>query len=325
MDKDPTGDSLPAVIDAARTAAALPFAELIPALKTAFAAGASVPPRHHHSVPQADGAAAVLLLMPAWQGHGGYLGVKIVSIYSGNAGRGLPGLYSTYLLCDYDTGRPLALLDGNQITIRRTVAVAALAADYLACADASSLLLVGAGRVASLIAPAMREVRPVRDVSVWDIDPAKAEALAVSLREQGFTASAATSLPEAVARAQIVSCATLSQKPLVQAEWLSPGTHLDLIGSFTPQMREADDACFARGRVFVDSPGALTESGDLADPIRLKILDSTTVGTLEQLCTGAAAGRRDQGEITIFKSVGTALSDITAGGLAFRNVRATEI
>jgi ornithine cyclodeaminase len=308
------------VIDAEQTRRALPFAQLIPALREAFASGAQVPLRHHHHMPQSDGTTATLLLMPAWQERGGYLGVKIATVYPGNAKREQPAVHSTYLLCDGATGQPLALLDGDQITARRTVGVAALAASHLARENASSLLIVGAGRIASLAAAAFQEVRPIRRVAVWDITPQKAGILVEALRAQGFDASVATSLREAASAADIVSCATLSTTPLIQGEWLAPGAHLDLIGSFTPQMREADDTCFARGRVYVDSRDALLESGDLVAPIRSGALqESAVVGTLSELCAGDIAGRRTDDEITIFKAVGTALSDIASAALVYRS------
>lgn len=299
---------------------ALPFDRLIPAIREAFAGGAEVPLRHHHFIPQPDGSKAVFLLMPGWQETGrGYLGVKIVTIFPGNTVRGLPGLNSTYLLCDGATGVHLALIDGNQITVRRTVGVSALAASYLAREDATSLLIVGAGRVASLAAQAFKAVRSISKVTIWDIDSGKAEDLAHSLRLQGFSASASAKLDEAASTADIICCATLSTAPLIKSEWLKPGTHLDLIGSFTPQMREADDACFAKGRVFIDSKDALEESGDLIDPIRKGVIAATDiVGTLSDLCAGRVGGRRNPEEITIFKAVGTALSDIAAGALAYQ-------
>jgi len=305
------------VFDADQTRSALPFDALIPALREAFAAGAEVPLRHHHHIPQADGRDAVLLLMPAWQP--AYIGVKIVTIFSGNTARNLPGVYSTYLLSRAETGEPLALMDGNEITGRRTLGVSALAASYLARADASSLLIVGAGRIASLAAEAFRSVRPIGKVAVWDIDPAMAARLVERLRDDGFEASVAPVIEDAVRRADIVSCATLSKEPLIQAAWLKPGAHLDLIGSFTPAMREAEDACFALGPVFADSGDALKETGDLIGPIEAGVLDPTHVGTLAQLCGDEKPGRRGDDEITVFKAVGTALSDIAAGVLAYLN------
>jgi len=303
--------------DAAR--AALSFELLVPALRLAFASGVTVPSRHHHHIPQPDGTQAVLLLMPAWQ-EGNYLGVKIATIYSGNGKRGLPGVYSTYLLCDAASGRPLALIHGDQITERRTVAVSALAASFLARPDARSLLIVGAGRIAALACDAFKAVRAIERVAIWARDFEKAEALASQLRAGGHDAAAASSLQDAVAAADIISCATLSTEPLIRGEWLMPGTHLDLVGSFTPAMRETDDACMARSRVYIDSHEAMTESGDLAMPIASGALDATViVGTLADLASGSVGGRASAEEITVFKAVGTALADIAAAALVYRS------
>ncbi len=303
--------------DAVQTRAALPFDKLIPALRAAFAAGGEVPARGHHPIPQADGSDAVLLLMPAWQG--AYVGVKIVTIFSGNAARHLPGVHSTYLLSQLETGEPVALLDGNEITGRRTVAVAALAASFLARSDAASLVIVGAGRIASLAADAFRAVRAIRMVAVWDVNRDMAAQLVAGLRAYGIDAVVAPVLEDAVRTADIVSCATLSREPLIKASWLKPGAHLDLIGSFTREMREAEDACLGLGSVFVDSRDALKEAGDLIGPIEAGILDPAQVGTLEHLCRSELAGRKCEAEITVFKAVGTALSDIAAAALVYDN------
>jgi ornithine cyclodeaminase/alanine dehydrogenase-like protein (mu-crystallin family) len=310
------------VIDAAATRGALGFDRLIPALRDAFASGATVPPRHHHHIPQADGHEAVLLLMPAWQKQ--YLGVKIVTIYSGNTARALPGLYSTYLLSEAGTGRPLALVDGNQVTARRTAGVAALGASFLARADAASLLVVGAGRVASLLADAFRQVRPIQKIAVWDVDAAMAARLVAALKADGLDAAVAPSLEDAACHADIISCATLSTVPLICAGWLKPGAHLDLIGSFTARMREAEDEAMAKGPIFVDTLDALNETGDLTGPIAAGVIQPSAIkGTLAALCKGEIQGRTGQDQITIFKAVGTALADITAAALAYETVAGT--
>jgi ornithine cyclodeaminase len=307
-----------AMIGATEARAALRFDVLIPALRKAFAEGATVPPRHHHAIPRADGSPGTLLLMPAWQA-GGYLGVKIATVFPGNGARGLPAVHSTYLLRDASTGRPLALIDGDEITERRTVAVSALAASCLARADAASLLIVGSGRIAALAADAFSAVRPIRRVAVWARRPTRAEALAERLRAAGHDAAAALSLPEAVRAADIISCATLATEPLIHGDWLAPGAHLDLIGSFTPAMREADDACFARSRICVDTRDALAESGDLAGPIACGALAETAiVGTLADLVRGVAPGRISSRDITLFKAIGTGLADLAAAALVHR-------
>ena len=300
------------LLDAAAVRRGLPFDLLVPALREMFAGGCTVPPRQVLTV-----GGGTVLVMPAWQ-EGRHFGVKTVTIYPGNGALGLPGVHAVYTLFDARTGVPLAVLDGSELTARRTAAASALAADYLARRDATRLLLVGAGRVAALLPAALRSVRPgLREVTVWNRSPAGAHALAAQLAAAGWTARATADLPAATGRADIVSCATLSTAALVQGSRLLPGTHVDLIGSFTPVMREADGLTFARGRVFIDTEEALAKSGDLLlaqaegdfDPARLQ-------GTLPQLCRGERAGRGSETEITVFKSVGTALEDLAAAELA---------
>ena len=301
------------IVDAAATRRHLAFAPLIAALRRMFESGCEVPLRHTHAIAEAG----TLLLMPAWRA-GARLGVKTVTIFPGNGVLGLPGLHSTYLLFDATTGEPLAQLDGNEITSRRTAAASALAASFLARADASRLLIVGAGRVAALLAEAMQAVRPLSEVAVWNHRPASAHALAARLRDTGFAARATDDLAQAASQADIISCATLATAPLIRGEWLRPGTHLDLIGSFTPQMCEADAACFARSRVFVDTPEALAKAGDVLRAIQAGAFDGAALqATLADLCRGTHPGRANAAEITLFKAVGTALEDLAAAELVF--------
>ncbi len=310
----------PRMISAGQVRAALPFAALVPALREAFARGATVPLRHHHAIAQPGGSEATLLLMPAWQEQG-YLGIKVATIHPGNGRHGLPGVFATYILCDAATGRPLAVVDGSELTARRTAAISALGASFLARPDARTLLVVGAGRVACLLPAAFTAVRPIARVAVWSRRADTAAALADRLRGQGFDARPAPSLSAAVEAADIVSCATLATEPLIEGAWLRPGTHVDLVGSFTPAMREADDACARRARIHVDTLAALEESGDLADPLTRGVIRRDAIaGTLDDLCSGAIEGRREAEEITLFKAVGTALADLGAAALAHRAV-----
>ncbi len=290
------------VIDGAGVAAALPFDRLIPALRAAFAAGTEVPARHRHALP-----GGTLLLMPAWQSD--WLGVKIVTVHPANAGLGLPSVHSTYLLSNAATGQPALLLDGEALTARRTAAASALAASYLARADAGRLLLLGAGRVARLLPEAHRSVRPIHTVEVWNRTPGHADTLVADLRRQGFDAVRVDDLAAAAGRADIISAATLSTIPPIQGAWLRPGTHLDLVGAFTPAMREADAAAVARARVFIDTEAALGEAGEL---VGLEL--DGVCGTLATLCRGGP-GQVDAEEVTLFKSVGTALEDLAAAVL----------
>lgn len=308
--------------DAPATRAPLGFEHLVPALRAAFAAGATVPPRHVHTV-DAGGTSGTVLIMPAWS-DAGFLGIKTINIFPGNGARGLPGLHATYVLYDARTGVPLAQMDGNEITAHRTAAASALGAAFLAREDASRLLVLGTGRVARLLPAAHASVRPIREVRVWNHRPEGAEALAAEWRAAGWQADTVSggeaALAAAVREADIVSCATLATAPLVRGEWLAPGSHLDLIGSFTPAMTEADPACFAAAAVsvFVDTDEALLKAGDLLNAIAAGALAAGDVrATLAQLCRGEREGRRSIDERTVFKAVGTALEDLSAATLVW--------
>jgi ornithine cyclodeaminase len=305
--------------DAAATEAALPFERLIPALQSMFAQGCEVPARHVHEVPVPGGAAFTSLIMPAWI-PGRYYGLKTINIAPGNAARGLPGLHASYLLFDGSTGVPLALIDGDTITARRTAAASALAARWLAREDARHLLVVGAGRIASLLPHAYRAVRGIEQVSVWARSTGKAQALAQAWQAQGLPACAIDSLQSACGEADIVSCATLATEPVVHGAWLRAGTHLDLIGSFTPAMREADDDCLAGAALYVDTEEALKKSGELLVPLQRGVLRAQDLrGTLETLSRGTVTGRRSRDERTVFKSAGSALEDLAAAILVYEH------
>lgn len=308
-------------LDSAETTRHMPFDALIAALRELFTAGCEVPLRHTHKIDGGPGDSGTVLIMPAWQ-PGKWLGIKTVNIFPGNQAKGLPGLHSTYVLYDARSGQPLAMLDGDAITSRRTAAASALAASWLARADAKRLLVLGAGRVGALLPEAYRAVRGIEQVEIWNPNRARGQALVERLRADGFDASLSADLQASVRRADIVSCATLSDRPLVHGDWLRPGTHLDLIGSFAPTMRESDAACFARSTVFVDTDEALAKSGDILEAVREGgFTPAALAATLEQLCRGAHPGRRDAAEITLFKSVGSALEDLAAATLSYEGAQ----
>lgn len=300
---------------------ALPFPALIQALRDAFTAGAEVPLRHTHHIGSGD-TAGISLLMPAWDADGFY-GVKIVNIHSNNHKLGKPGLHATYVLHDATTGEPLAIFDGNVITSRRTAAASALGVNHLARKDARTLLVCGAGRVGSLLAPAIATVRQLDDIMVWDINPGAAERTVQALRARGLPARVAPALEPAARGADIISCATLASEPFLRAEWLAAGSHVDLVGGFTPQMREAEPACFAGASVWVDTAEATQKSGDILDAIAAGCLKREEIrGDLTSLARGQCAGRESPEQRTVFKAVGTALEDLAAAKLAFRQLRA---
>jgi alanine dehydrogenase len=311
------------VLDAAQTRAALPWDGLVKALGDMFAEGCVMPVRHHHDVEVPGEADATLLLMPAWQ-PGAYIGVKMVSVFPGNQARGLPAIHGSYLLSSGKTGELLAIVDGGELTARRTAAASALAARYLAREDASRLLMVGTGRLSTNVIEAQAAVRPIRHVAVWGRDPKKAEATAKELDLKGVEVSVASDLETAAREADIISCATLSSEPLIRGDWLKPGAHLDLIGAFKPTMRESDDRAVSRASIFVDTrDGALSEGGDIVQPLRAGVITEDAIrADLFELAQGKHSGRTAPDEITLFKSVGAALEDLAGAVLAFEANRA---
>jgi len=308
-------------IDAAAIDRALTFPALIAALREAFRGGTTVPVRHHHTIPRTGGADATFLLMPAWHDDpDGFIGTKLVTIFPDNHLRSRASVLGTYVLMEGATGEVVALLDGVALTLRRTAAASALAATYLARADSARMVMIGAGALAPRLIAAHASVRPIREVLVWNRNGARAAALAATLDRPGFSVRATDDLAAAIAAADIVSSATLSPDPLIRGEWLAPGTHVDLVGAFTPGMREADDAAIARARVHVDTrAGAGKEAGDIVQPLASGVLAQDAIlGDLFDLVAARAPGRRTADEITLFKSVGTAIEDLAAAALVYR-------
>lgn len=299
------------MISAEDIARSLPWGRLVDRLETTFRQGVEAPPRHHHTLHRADGD-ATMLLMPAWE-EDGYIGMKMVNVFPQNASAGLPAIAGVYLLCEGRHGRPLACMDGSELTRRRTAAASALASRLLSRKQSSSLLMVGTGRLAPMLIEAHAAVRPIRRVQIWGRQPAKAEALAGHYRDR-FDCEVVEDLESATATADIISCATLSSEPLILGEWLSPGAHLDLVGAFRPEMRETDGRCFQRSAVFVDTyAGAKGEAGDLLQAVEEGLFEIESIhADLTQLIEQTRPGRTDEQQITLFKSVGASLEDLAA-------------
>ncbi|MFD2262014.1 ornithine cyclodeaminase family protein [Lacibacterium aquatile] len=306
------------MIDAATLRRQLTYPALIDALDAAFCADVTVPVRHHHTVPVPGGSDATLLLMPAWTS-GRHIGVKMVNVFPDNGARSLPSVMGVYLLFSGETGAPLALMDGPMLTVRRTAAASALASRYLSRPDAATLAMVGTGALAPHLIEAHAAVRPLKKIILVGRSEDKACALRDSLPKMpGVSFEVTTDGEAAVAAADIVSCATLSRDPVVKGDWLKPGAHLDLVGGFTPEMRETDDAAIRRASVFCDTrAGATKEAGDLVQPLASGVLTQEAIrGDLFDLARKKVGGRRSADEITLFKSVGTALEDLAAAELA---------
>lgn len=299
----------------------LTYEGLVETLRDAFRQGAIQPIRHHHTIEHPQGADSTLLLMPAWTDFSksasgkGYIGVKIVTVSPDNNTINKPAVMGLYLLLDGKTGEPMALIDGQRLTTWRTACASALAASYLAREDASKLLVIGAGALSPFLARAHSAVRPIDEIRIWNRTRSRAENVVESLKADGLNASVADNIDEAVGWADIVSSATISDAPLVKGKFLKPGTHVDLVGAFTPDLRESDDEAVARARVYVDTrAGATKEAGDIVLAIASGALTADAiVGDLFELTRGEASGRQSAEDITLFKSVGAALEDLAAG------------
>jgi ornithine cyclodeaminase len=315
------------MVAAADLARLAPHGDVVEALREAFGQHYVAPLRHHHDIDR-GGATAMYLLMPAWSdmsgggAEAGFVGLKTVLVVPDNPARGLPTIQATYQLFSGQTGALLALLDGNELTLRRTAGASALGASYLAREDASRMVMIGAGALAPHMVRAHAAVRPIRQVAVWSRTRANAEALAKRLSGDGFEAYVPDALETAVGEADIVSCATTTSDPVVFGKWLKPGVHLDLVGAYRPTMREVDGAAVARARVFVDTrEGALSEGGDLIQAIAEGALKPEEVqAELAELVTGAHPGRMAADEITLFKSCGTALEDLATAIMVYRRL-----
>lgn len=307
------------VFNARETAALLPYRGMIDSLDAAYRAGVIAPERVHHRIESIGEADKTLIMMPAWQ-RGEAIGVKLVNVVPGNRERGLPSIAAIYVVFDGVTGRPAAILDGAELTARRTAAVAALAAKYLARETARTHLILGAGAIAPHLIHTHRKVRPIGTTLIWARRFEEAERVAAEARRTTPGVEAVADLAAATRRADIVSCATLADEPILRGAWLAPGVHVDLMGSYLPHMREADDDAVRGAAVYVDAMhGALHDSGELSIPLANGVLRRDDIrGDLAGLCRGGSLARTSEAEKTLFKSVGSAQSDyaVAAGALA---------
>lgn len=291
------------------------FLELVAKLKKGFSSSEIiVPKRHHHDFPNPEtGVDSSLLLMPAWH-PGKESGVKIATVSPENDSYGLPSIQAIYILMNALTGVPRAILEGKSLTVKRTAAASALAASFLSKEDASSLLMIGTGALSTNLVKAHASVRPIKKVFIWGRNLEKAKKICAALATADFEVQAVTTIEEKISDVDIISCATLSKTPLVLGRNLVPGQHIDLVGAYKTDMREADDETITKASVFVDTfQGGLKESGDIVMPIENGTLKKSAIkGDLFTLSSNESKGRTSEEEITVFKSVGHALEDLVA-------------
>ncbi|WP_295986227.1 ornithine cyclodeaminase family protein [uncultured Algibacter sp.] len=300
------------------------FSELIQELKLGFSINKTIiPMRHHHDFPNPDvNADSTLLLMPAWNPSKD-AGVKIVTVSPKNGQFNLPSIQGTYIYFDAIKGTIKAILEAKSLTVKRTAAASALAASYLSRKDSNSMLMIGTGALSTNLIKAYASIRPIKKVFVWGRNFEKAQAISTALKNESFSIQPIKTIEEKISEVDIVSCATLSKTPLVLGKYLKAGQHIDLVGAYKKDMREADDETITQASVFVDTfQGGLKESGDIVIPIKNGILKEDAIkADLFQLCSNKHNGRTSKKEITVFKSVGHALEDLVAAGYFYNKFK----
>ena len=301
------------LIDADALARDLDPRHLVEALRAGHAAGRmGMVERLHMEEPGSDN---VALTWAGWERERG-LAVKTATVFPGNGIAGhLPNIQSVVVLFDGASGTPLATIHGESFTRMKTAADSALAADILARPDVETLVVMGTGGQAATHVRFHLAMRPsLRRVVVWGRAFDRAQRLAASLSRPGLEVVAARDAEPAIREADLVSCLTASPNPVLRGDWLRPGSHVDLVGAFTPAMRESDDAVVRRGRLFADSLrfGIMT-CGDYAAPIEAGVIAREAIlGDLFGLCSGLVAGRRAPDDITVFKNGGGGHLDLMA-------------
>ncbi len=307
----------------------LPYSTVVPALITAHLRDVELSQSLLQTQPGAEDGEDVFLNLPAWQ-RGRALGSKLVTVFPQNEYNhsGLPSVQAIYVLFDGTNGKPLAVIDGTALTLRKTAADSAAGSHFLAREDCESLLVVGAGALAPHLAMAHCAIRPsIRQVVVWNRTWSRAEKMVARLNLPGIQIRVARDIEASAREADLITCATMATEPLIKGEWLKPGTHLDLVGSYRPNMRECDVEALRRSSVFVDSPrDAVRESGELLMAFSAGALDQEDIqANLFQLARGEHPGRQSTSEITVYKNGGGGHLDLMVAGLLVSGCKTTPI
>ncbi|NRA10599.1 MAG: ornithine cyclodeaminase family protein [Crocinitomicaceae bacterium] len=298
------------------------FETLVDALRLGFQGSIETPMRHHHDFKNPSATQdSTLLLMPSWQA-GETIGVKVVTVSPDNGVLYLPSIHGVYLLFNAANGQPKAMLDGSSMTAKRTAGASALASSYLSREASTSLLMIGTGALVPNLIEAHCSQRPIKTVFIWGRSLAKAEQLIDSLSHLKVSLIAIDKIDEYVPKVDIISCATLSPTALIKGNLLRPGQHVDLVGSYKKDTREADNDVMSKASVFVDTyQGGLKESGDIFIPIKQGIINEKDIlADLYSLCKNEHSGRKNDKEITVFKSVGHASEDLVAANYYYNSI-----
>lgn len=298
-----------------QVAASLRWPALVSAIEVMLGDQANAPARSTHILNAAGGAQGHFLVMPAWQ-NDEVIGVKLVTIWTDNEDRGLASHGATYVLLDARTCRVHAMMAAEALTNRRTAALSLIAAQRLLPSEALRLLVVGSGPVAEHLVMAHASTGRFSSIEIAGRSAARAEALLKRLAGADIACARAANLEEAVRAADMVATATNAAVPIVHGDWLKPNAHVALFGSFTPQMRESDDAVMHRAaEIWVDTHAATTTSGDLVGSLAQGAIELSSIrGDLTAL---VQRGEEKCSGITVFKSVGIAAADLAAAKLVF--------
>ena len=270
---------------------------------------------------------AVALFMPAYLHGSRTLGAKVVSAFHDNPSRGLPMISGFYVLCDAETGRLIALMDATFLTGIRTAAASAVATKYLARADAKVLGVIGTGVQGQFHVDAIRAVRPIEEIVVFNRTVERGRAFVEDLESRGISCRLMDTAADCAAEADVLAVCTSSKTPLFDGGLARPGTHVNAVGVFTPDSQELDAALIRRARVYVDTyEGAFEEAGDIIVPLRAGDITRDHVrAELTELVTGRKVGRTSDAEITVFKSVGYAMEDAVTARLAYERAEGAGI
>jgi len=304
-------------------AEALPYGELIESLRQIYQDDGMSAERELIDLEElGDAEGACMAFMPAW-GPGHDLTAKIFTLFHNNREKGIATIHATIFVFDSSNGSLKAIVDGTEVTRRRTACMSALAADYLARQDSSKLLVCGAGALAPHAALALASVRPIDSIEVWARREKAAESVVDFLRSQrgDIDVGVANDLSEACQRADIITCQTSASQPIVFGNWITAGTHLDFVGSHDPNKRECDDNAVRISKIYVDvMETAMREAGDILIPLKGGVISKAQIiGDLSDLTRRNVSGRTCDEEITLFKSTGSSLADLAAAELALKN------
>lgn len=305
--------------DAQAVAAALPYPSLVAALAQGLQSPIEMPAR---SVLAPNHDDSCVLLMPAWKSRQ-LMGVKLVSVWPGNNAVGLPAVSGVYVLISCENGQPLAVMDGTELTLRRTAAAAALAARTLARKDSRTLAVLGTGALSVPLVQAHVGVMPIDSVQVWGRNLERAQLTVERLRQQGIGASVSQDLEQTLAQTDVVAVATTASEPFIPAPWVRPGTHLGLVGAFTPRMAEAEPGLMPLAQVFADHRSAVIEKGgEVWQALQQGlILPAAIEADLSELVARPQQEwRKGEQSITVFKSVGFASLDLIAAERVYHSM-----